>query len=253
MAGGPPAQSLPNSRMTLDVLPTRQAGAAANMATDFLLLQRYPEPGCARFRHYGWHRPAFTFGYGQKIGTVRGVLTPEDHPELCRRPTGGGIVDHRNDWTYSLVIPRGHPLEESRATEAYRSVHACICAALRSGGIEAALKDSCDPHTPGAACGAPGVCFSEPELHDVLLRATGKKVAGAAMKRNKHGLLLQGSVARGPLPPAFDWDSFQAALLDELQNALQMKETDRGWPEFAEEELAALVDQYSSPEWNEFR
>ena len=56
--------------MKLHWLPNRAAVAAENMATDFLLLRRYPEVA-VRFRHYDWHRPAFTFGYSQKIEFVR--------------------------------------------------------------------------------------------------------------------------------------------------------------------------------------
>ena len=36
--------------MQLDILPFRTASAAENMAMDFLLLRRYPQPH-ARFRH----------------------------------------------------------------------------------------------------------------------------------------------------------------------------------------------------------
>jgi hypothetical protein len=74
--------------MELHLLPIRSGGAAENMASDFLLLQRYPEAAQVRFRHYGWHRPAFTFGYGQKIDWVRQQLPADDPYELCRRPTG---------------------------------------------------------------------------------------------------------------------------------------------------------------------
>eukprot|EP01031_Cornospumella_fuschlensis_P044051 gene44051-53854_t len=65
------------------------------MATDFLLLQRYPR-ATPRFRHYGWRGPAFTFGYSQKIAFVRESLASaavEPPFELCRRATGGGVVD----------------------------------------------------------------------------------------------------------------------------------------------------------------
>ena len=98
--------------MRLEVLPERTGGAAENMATDFLMLQRYPTEGVARYRHYHWRSAAFTFGYSQKISFIRGQLPPGETFDLCRRPTGGGLVDHRDDWTYSLVIPspaRGSP------------------------------------------------------------------------------------------------------------------------------------------------
>ena len=96
--------------MEFHLLPTRTGAAAENMALDFLLLQRYPDPAAFRFRHYEWRGPAFTFGFGQKIAWVRAQLAPEGSVDLCRRPTGGGMVDHRRDWTYALVIPREHDL-----------------------------------------------------------------------------------------------------------------------------------------------
>jgi len=85
--------------MMLEVLPERTGGAAENMAADFLLLQRYPRAGAARYRHYGWRSPAFTFGYSQKISYVRSQLPQGETFDLCRRPTGGGLVDQREDWT----------------------------------------------------------------------------------------------------------------------------------------------------------
>src|SRR5580704_13896444 len=114
--------------MVLDLIPTRAAGAAENMALDFLLLQRYPAADAARFRHYEWRGPAFTFGYAQKITFVRAGLPPGEPIDLGRRPTGGGLVDHRDDWTYTLVIPRGHALVEVRAAQSYRAVHDCLAA-----------------------------------------------------------------------------------------------------------------------------
>jgi lipoate-protein ligase A len=132
----------------LEVLPTRSDSAAANMAADFLLLRRYPEArrAHARFRAYGWHRPAFTFGYSQKIAWVRAQLPADaEGVELVRRPTGGGLVDHRDDWTYALVIPRGHELEKARAVDSYRAVHAALAAALVAVGQAAVLMERCEP------------------------------------------------------------------------------------------------------------
>jgi lipoyl(octanoyl) transferase len=81
----------------LHVLPPRGDSATANIAADFLLLQRYPVPAVARFRHYEWQRPAFTFGFSQKIEFIRAAVESAQPVELCRRPTGGGLVDHRDD------------------------------------------------------------------------------------------------------------------------------------------------------------
>lgn len=235
--------------MQLDLLPHRQGGAAENMALDLLLLQRYPTQGNARLRSYGWHRPSFTFGYSQKIAWVRERL-PEGGPwELCRRPTGGGVVDHREDWTYALVIPRGHPLEEVRAIESYKAVHAAIATGLAAQGVAAALKMPSSTDIPHG----PGLCFAQPEVYDVMNSATGEKIAGAAQKRNKHGLLFQGSIWRPSTGRAVDWDAFGEAFSSALAEALQLPAEPTPWPELNEAEVEGLTEQYSTTEWLEYR
>ena len=247
--------------MLLEILPTRTAGAAENMATDFLLLQRYPQANAPRFRHYGWHRPAFTFGYSQKFSFVQTQLpsfakasegTPAGgHFELCRRATGGGVVDHRDDWTFALVISRGHPLEELRATQSYREVHEALAVSLRAQGVPAVTKQLREPDAGKA--GPAGVCFQQAEVFDVVHERSGEKIAGAAQKRNKHGLLFQGSIWRPAAGAGVDWGRFHADFTGQLAHVLTATAVPTPWPEFNEDELGALVEQYASPEWNSSR
>ena len=222
------------------------------MALDFLLLQRYPKPDAPRFRHYGWRGPAFTFGYSQKIAFVRSSLPPDETFDLCRRPTGGGIVDHRDDWTFSLVIPRGHALEDVRATQSYREVHECLAAALQRQGVPAVTKKAHDAPDATASTG-PGVCFQRAELYDVVHELTGEKIAGAAQKRNKHGLLFQGSLWRPSLGAVIDGDKLHEDFTSLLAGVLGGTAQPTPWPDFNEEEVSALTEQYSTPEWNEVR
>ena len=240
--------------MNLEVLPERTGGAAENMATDFMLLQRYPREAVARYRHYGWRSPAFTFGYSQKIAFVRGQLPQGETFDLCRRPTGGGVVDHRDDWTYSLVIPRGHPLEEARATQSYRVIHEALADALREAGVPVTLKPVAEETPAGEPGGPAGVCFERAEIFDVVHTGTGAKIAGGAQKRNKRGLLFQGSVwspAAGGA--AVDWEGFGEEFVVCLAGVLGAGATPTPWPDFSEEELEGLVERYGSPEWMEFR
>lgn len=265
--------------MNLQRLPTRIGGAAENMALDFLLLQRYPEASAPRFRHYGWRTPACTFGYAQKIAWVRQQLTllaPDSgrQLDLCRRPTGGGIVDHRDDWTYALVIPRGHPLEAVRATQSYRAVHEALADALRAQGVDTKLKPEAEPPgsritnasadllagglvkegLPSVGSEKEGVCFERAEIFDVVHAASGRKIAGAAQKRNKHGLLFQGSISRlAAGGDAVDWEKFEAAFIAGIATALGTGEQGASWPTLNEEEVSGLMEQYGSPEWNEYR
>jgi lipoate-protein ligase A len=240
--------------MTLHVLPNRLAGAAENMAIDFLLLQRYPDAGTPRFRTYGWHRPAFTFGYSQKIALVRSQVPPTDvRIELCRRFTGGGLVDHREDWTYALALPRGHALEEARAIEAYRAVHDALAVGLRLSGQPAELQPACASDEEREVRETTGVCFTRAECFDVIHPETGAKIAGAAQKRSKHGLILQGSIWRPAAPGVRDWESFEHAFVEALGEALQATPDETPWPDFNEEEVTQLTERYASAEWTDQR
>lgn len=250
---------------TFHLLPTRTAGAAENMALDFMLLQRYPD-SVPRFRHYEWRGPAFTFGFSQKIAFVRSSLPTGEPIDLCRRPTGGGVVDHRNDWTYALVLPRGHPLYDERAPQSYRVVHECLTNALCALGQPATVKTSCgdleqvdpNPLSGGAACPqgvpptAPGVCFQRAELYDVVNSKTGLKIAGAAQKRNKHGLLFQGSIEKSQIENV-DWAEFQNLFTAALAQALNAAAIETPWPDLNEDEVSGLIEQYSDPQWIEYR
>ncbi|WP_438480714.1 lipoyl protein ligase domain-containing protein [Oleiharenicola lentus] len=260
--------------MKLHVLPVRTAGAAENMAVDFLLLQRYPEATVPRFRHYEWRTQAFTFGYSQKIEFVRSQLPPDETFDLTRRATGGGVVDHRNDWTYALVIPRGHALYDAPAPQSYRLIHECLANALTALGQRVEVKLKCDSECavgPDLRAGGranedgplgdralpkagliAGVCFQRAELYDVVSSATGAKIAGAAQKRNKHGLLFQGSIEKNALG-AMAWDDFQMRFVDALAKALGADAVETPWPEFNEDELSGLVEHYSATEWVEYR
>ena len=239
--------------MKLDILPVRVGSAAENMALDLLLLQRYVPSTQPRFRHYGWRSPAWTFGYGQKIAWVRAQLPAEERLEICRRPTGGGLVDHRDDWTYSLVIPRGHPLEELRATQSYRLIHEALAEALRTQHVAAVVKPPASLPDAEAPAGPEGVCFQRAEVSDVVHAVTGEKIAGAAQKRNKHGLLFQGSIARTVAGPQVDWEGLHDDFSAKLATALTVTPQLSPWPELHEDEVSALQDHYASPEWIEYR
>ena len=219
------------------------------MALDFLLLKRYPNADAVRFRHYGWRHPAFTFGYSQKIAFIRERL-PETEAELVRRPTGGGLVDHRNDWTYALVIPRSHALCARPAGNSYQAIHDAIRNILAARGHPVELK--APALSLSKAPPAPGVCFDKPETFDVVHRETGAKIAGAAQKRTGAGLLFQGSLERSALPGC-DWDALADLLAAELAETLDSPLTPTGWPDFDPDEESHLTAQFASEEWLERR
>ena len=160
--------------------------SAGNMAWDEALLEAVSRLGCPVLRFYGWEEPAATFGYFQKYGEVENMTALRP---LIRRSTGGGLVPHDADWTYSLVFPPGDPWYELRATASYERAHDWVRAAFEKLGAAAELSPCCRKE-------APGQCFIGAEQFDVLL--DGRKIAGAAQRRTRDGLLIQGSIQPPP-------------------------------------------------------
>src|SRR5690606_14491165 len=95
-------------------------------------------------------------------------------------------------------------------------------------------------------------CFQQAEPNDVILPDS-RKLAGAALKRNQNGLLLQGSIARAPIPETFDWLRFAADFPAHLAAALSAQPEEIAFPDFPPEAQTALTDQFSSPAWNRRR
>lgn len=188
------------STQPLQVLRSGACGPAFNMALDEALLEGANASGAAWLRFYGWTEAAATFGYFQHYTEIE--RTTPLRP-LIRRPTGGGLVPHDADWTYSLAFPVGHAWYGLSARESYQRVHEWVAAALGALGVKALLAPCC-------LKSAPGQCFVGYEQHDVLWK--GRKIAGAAQRRNRLGLLIQGSVQ--PQPGFPERERWERAMMD---------------------------------------
>src|SRR5271155_3321183 len=75
------------------------ASPARNMAIDEALLREVREPV---LRIYEWSVPAVSLGYFQPAALAG------ERP-FVRRYTGGGLVDHAHDVTYTIVLPPANP------------------------------------------------------------------------------------------------------------------------------------------------
>ncbi len=210
---------------------------AFNMALDEALLEAMPRLQTPVLRLYGWAEPAASFGYFQRYAEVERLtgLRP-----LVRRPTAGGIVPHDCDWTYSLALPTNHEWYSVAAIESYRRIHEWICNAFNLLGIATELAPSSHP-------AGPGQCFVGYERFDLLYR--GRKIAGAAQRRRRDGLLIQGSVQspEASLPRA-DWEKAMC-LVGEKRMGIVWREFDvPDWLEVRAEELARA--KYSQEKFN---
>jgi lipoyl(octanoyl) transferase len=160
--------------------------AAMNMAIDEALLESAAAPS---IRFYRWESPALSFGY---FGRFADVADKASERDLVRRWTGGGIVFHGEDLTYSIVIPAGDPVFGGSSMSIYENVHRALGKALLEAGQRATVAGVDDPGSGINAAGYNGLCFANPVRADVTI--DGRKVAGAAQRRTRGGLLQQGSI-----------------------------------------------------------
>jgi lipoate-protein ligase A len=182
-------------------------GAAWNMAFDEAMLVCCGNYSRPMLRFYAWREKAVSFGYFQQHEEIAAAAGDR---LLVRRSTGGGLVDHAADWTYSLTYPPGHARYRCRAEEGYRLLHEAVAVALGRCGVQSRLAEECEH------CGV-GRCFVGHEKHDVI---DGQgKIAGAAQRRTRQGLLIQGSLRP---PPGIERAVWENAFLAELMAAPEL-------------------------------
>ncbi len=155
-----------------------EADPAHAMARDEVALD-ISTRGTSWYRVYQWSQPALTAGVFCHLKTMPSI-------PWARRITGGGLVLHGNDLTFTVVT------DDQPNKTAYRKVGQALVNAIYEMGINAALKEDTKPLTGTYAC------FSEPVGGDVVV--DGRKIAGYAMRRRRGRILMQGSLALS-IPP----------------------------------------------------
>lgn len=216
-----------------------------HMALDEYLVR--VRPGAVTLRFYNWTLgPAVTFGYAQFISEVRRALNEQRFSgSYARRPTGGGVVFHTDDLTFSLVFT-----SSAKPTEIYKNLHSAIFTQLQKGGLAGAVFEKALP----ATAYAPSVnheanaCFIRPVEND-LLAADGQKMLGGAIRRFGQTVLYQGSLQQ---PGARTNPLFKRAVIEGVRQFLAVDLHPVGC---TPEELQAAKDlaatQYKTSAWTE--
>ncbi|MDZ4289102.1 MAG: hypothetical protein U0984_14135, partial [Prosthecobacter sp.] len=206
---------------------TAHAGAW-NMAVDQAWLEKSTVP---MLRVYGWDQPTVSLGYAQSLAKLQDALPGWP---VVRRWTGGGVVLHHEDFTYSVIVPANDPWAQIPAIESYRRIHGSLAEALSSHGhpgCRLALKED--------VIEAP-FCFVAPAVHDDFRGPV--KVAGAGQRRGKLGLLHQGSVQQVRIVAAF-WQQWALRLARQVITLAEV-------PEVVTDRAHELHRQrYALPEW----
>ena len=166
---------------------------AANMAVDEALLACFdPETSRPLLRIYGWEPPTLSLGRFQKAAEVldRERCIRARVP-VVRRITGGGVIYHAGEITYSLVCAPRHAHPAVSIRESFRVLTSFLIRFYGKLGLDALY--AVDHFPVGTKLGErTGFCFAGKENYDIMI--AGKKIGGNAQRRLKDVIFQHGSI-----------------------------------------------------------
>ena len=210
------------------------------MALDEALLRLAPADSFI-LRFYRWKGLAVTFGYSQNFESALEAAQERGlgSVPIVRRPTGGGIVFHDGDITFSWCFPWGRLCSPGLI---YKNIHRGVHLGLERAGVASRLWSK-----------PQGIrdkqCFIKPEPMDVV-DERGRKALGGALHRRAGRGLYQGSMR----PEIFGLPQgrLEAAVVEGMKMQWGPNVEVRLNPLWLEESQG-LVLKYRSQDWNHRR
>lgn len=178
---------------TWRLIDTGSLPGPVNMAIDEALLRSFdPASSLPILRLYGWSPPALSLGRFQKAGEVLNLeRCREDDVAVVRRITGGGVIYHADELTYSVVCAPGQIPPAASVKDSFRVLTGFLLAFYRRLGLDAAY--ALDAAPAGTRLGErTAFCFAGKESFDII--ADGCKIGGNAQRRTKGLIFQHGSI-----------------------------------------------------------
>ncbi|MBL8024014.1 MAG: hypothetical protein JNK54_07025 [Elusimicrobia bacterium] len=138
-------------------------------------------------RFYKWREPTVTYGRLQSRAGAEAFAAISGAKAVVQRPTGGGMVFHDTDLSFSIAWRRDHSTLPPCIKNVYRLFHEAIANELRSVGVEVSLH-----HVEKQRKSLPGACYQEFSQDDILWK--GQKLVGGALRVTSWGRLYQGNL-----------------------------------------------------------
>ncbi len=168
-----------------DPIPRR---GSLNMAVDEYLLTRAREGERTFLRFYRWEKPTASLSYGQEAARAADLdFCRANGIAIVRRMTGGKVVLHLRELTYSLASSDTETFT-STLQDSYRLISLALIQGLALMGLSARLA----PAPPAAYLRETMPCFAFPAKGEVEIG--GRKIIGSAQKRAGASFIQHGSV-----------------------------------------------------------
>jgi len=174
------------------------------MAIDEKIYLRYMKDGIPVFRVYSWQAPSFTYGVSQKPARELDInQCLKDGVNVIKRITGGGILFHNHEITYSFTCSKDDIGEEKDVFVSYRKICAFLISFYESLGLKPYF--ACEAVDFVDRSAAHPLCSASREKYDIVIN--GKKIGGNAQKRNRQAVFQHGSI-----PIKLDWELMRKYL-----------------------------------------
>lgn len=140
-------------------------------------------------RFYGWDPPAISIGRNQDPTRILDLeRCRTDRVPVVRRITGGGVIYHADELTYSLTCSPEHLPAGTGVRESYRILTTFLMESYRSLGLSPTYAAESPAFSPGRS----DLCFAGHENFDILVG--GKKLGGNAQRRVRGKIFQHGSI-----------------------------------------------------------
>ncbi len=161
---------------------------AFNMAVDEFLFRRLDRDPRTTVRFYRWERPTVSLGYSQGIESILDLeYCQKNGIDVVRRITGGKLVLHWREITYSIVSSDTTAFSPTLA-ESYKRISAALILGLEKMGLRARLAGP----PPSSYSRGNMPCFAYPARDEIEI--DGRKIVGSAQKRVGERFLQHGSI-----------------------------------------------------------
>ncbi len=164
---------------------------AYNMAVDeAILIGVINGTSLPTIRFYDWEPPTASCGYNQTASNEVdfNVLKKKGYG-FVRRPTGGRLVLHKNEVTYSVIAPLEDFLS-GNVTHTYSMISLALANGLKKMGIDVSLEKGTLSTAHQRASANP--CFTSASRYELSYNK--KKIVGSAQVRRDNCFLQHGSI-----------------------------------------------------------
>ena len=173
------------------------------MAVDEALLSNFKKNDLPIFRIYGWE-PSLSLGRFSNINDTLNLNTlKKQNISFVRRITGGGILIHGGDLSYSIVLPK-EILKSISVKKSYHYLCSFLIELYKKLGLNANFSQNLNIESSKS-----NICMEANEPYDIIINS--KKIGGNAQRYTKETLFQHGSI-----PINLDTKLFQNIFLEDI-------------------------------------